>query len=110
MRMFESRLKRLIRSVIRESRDERVMIDSEGLSDGLSSNDRIRVEVNVGDMVHVLRVNSPYSSDRQSWAGCEGIVGSIEGEYCTIIDPQCDLKPLTNQNMYMDYIELVEKV
>jgi hypothetical protein len=98
MRMTESRLRRLIRSVIVEVNDE--PLDNRG------SGKKVRVQV--GDKVRVLRVDQPYSGYRQDWGGCDGIVASVGGDFCSITDETMELSPLIDVPMNSRYIEIIE--
>ena len=62
---------------------------------------------NVGDKVRVMHVDPPYSSDRQDWGGCVGIISSIEGDVCHISDPTGELSLLEDVPMDLYYLEKV---
>lgn len=86
MRITESKLRRIIRSILVEGQ---------------------RVPARVGDRVKVLHVDPPYTGHRQDWGGCDGVISSIRGNVCTIKDPTRELRPLTNMPLDSYYIRIV---
>lgn len=101
MRITESKLRRIIRSVIVEMNNP--------LADPDHPERGQRVRVSVGDKVRVLHVDPPYSGDRQDWGGCDGIVAYVGGDKCAITDPTMELSPLVDVPMYSRYIEIVKR-
>ena len=97
MRMTESRLRRTIRQVIRESYE--LPTDPMMMSR----------KPQEGDQVWVLHVERPYSGTRQDWGGCEGIVHSIDRKrgVCTIIDLSGQLSPLVDCPMTDEHLKVV---
>ena len=94
MRITESKLRRIIRNILTESRRQQYRGQ--------------RVSASVGDRVLVLHVDPPYHGrDRMDWGGCDGYISSIQGDVCTITDPTRELVPLRNQPLDSEYIRVM---
>ena len=89
MRITERRLKRIIRSIIRESIEQ--------------------LSFNVGDKVRVIHLDPPYSGDRMDWGGCTGIISSIDFNTCQVVvkDPTGELHLLKDMPMDPEYLQKI---